>query len=201
MGKKTIIEQLDWKKIIDKCKGMKKNQVAILLLVGLLIFVVILPTKEKPKTTAESTKSETLEKQDLKEEQDMTGQLEERLKRTLRRIDSVGEVEVMITMKSKGEKIIEKDRPKTSKDSVEIDSQGGSRNTKEIISQEGTVYIKENGKEVPYVVEELAPKIEGVLVIAQGADQSNVIKNIYDAIMALFPVEPHKIKVVKMNVK
>ena len=42
-------------------------------------------------------------------------------------------------------------------------------------------------------------KVTGVLISAQGADQSMVVKNIQDAVMALFQVEAHKIKVMKMK--
>ncbi len=46
---------------------------------------------------------------------------------------------------------------------------------------------------------EVMPKVEGVLVVAQGGGDPKVAKNISDAVLALFPVEVHKIKVVKMN--
>ena len=39
----------------------------------------------------------------------------------------------------------------------------------------------------------------GVLVLAQGADSAVVKKDITDAVMALFGLEAHKIKVMKMN--
>lgn len=42
-------------------------------------------------------------------------------------------------------------------------------------------------------------EILGVLVVAQGADSPQTIKNIQDAVMALFQVEAHKIKVMKMK--
>ena len=44
----------------------------------------------------------------------------------------------------------------------------------------------------------LAPQIEGVLVLAQGGDNAVVSANITEAVMALFGIEAHKIKVMKM---
>nr|WP_294665217.1 hypothetical protein [uncultured Blautia sp.] len=41
--------------------------------------------------------------------------------------------------------------------------------------------------------------VTGVLVAAQGADNSVVSRNIVEAVMALFQVEAHKIKVMKMK--
>ncbi len=46
---------------------------------------------------------------------------------------------------------------------------------------------------------EMTPKVEGVLVVAEGGENAKTAKNISDAVLALFPVEVHKIKVVKMN--
>ena len=42
-------------------------------------------------------------------------------------------------------------------------------------------------------------KVEGVVVVAEGAGSATVDKNILDVVMALFNVEVHKIKIVKMS--
>ena len=42
-------------------------------------------------------------------------------------------------------------------------------------------------------------KVTGVLVSAEGANRSVIVKNIQDAVMALFQVDAHKIKVMKMK--
>lgn len=42
-------------------------------------------------------------------------------------------------------------------------------------------------------------KIQGVLIVAQGGDDPVVVRNIQEAVMALFQVEAHKIKVMKMK--
>lgn len=42
-------------------------------------------------------------------------------------------------------------------------------------------------------------KVTGVLIAAEGADNSVIVQNIQQAVMALFQVEAHKIKVMKMK--
>lgn len=42
------------------------------------------------------------------------------------------------------------------------------------------------------------PKVTGVLIAAEGADNSVVVRNIQQAVMALFQIEAHKIRVMKM---
>lgn len=41
--------------------------------------------------------------------------------------------------------------------------------------------------------------IQGALIVAQGGDNSVTVRNIQEAVMALFQVEAHKIKVMKMK--
>lgn len=70
----------------------------------------------------------------------------------------------------------------------------------EKVQEESTVYTQDgNGGRVPYVIEEMEPQIQGILVVAEGGDNSQVVQNITEAVMALFGVEAHKIKVMKMN--
>ena len=42
-------------------------------------------------------------------------------------------------------------------------------------------------------------EVEGVAIIAEGAENAVVIKNITDVVQALFDVDSHKIKVMKGN--
>lgn len=44
---------------------------------------------------------------------------------------------------------------------------------------------------------ELSPKIEGVVVIADGGENAVVKENINSAVQALFDIEPHKIRIMK----
>lgn len=53
----------------------------------------------------------------------------------------------------------------------------------------------------PYVTSESNPQVEGVLVIAEGGDKSSVKEEIIGAAQALFGIEPHKIKIMKMEVE
>lgn len=56
-----------------------------------------------------------------------------------------------------------------------------------------------SGNNEPYVVKTLLPKVKGVVVVAQGAGTGNINRNITDMVQALFNVEAHKVKVVKMD--
>lgn len=124
--------------------------------------------------------------------------LEERLEKILSDVNGVGTVSVMITLESSEELIVEKDLPQSYSDIKETDAQGGERTTSQTDREENTVYVTEGSASRPYVVMRLLPRVEGVLVVAQGAGNGAVNKSITEMLQALFDVEAHKIKVVKM---
>ena len=129
---------------------------------------------------------------------DYEAYLEEKTARTLQHVEGVGKAEVMITLKSGAQKIIEKDQQSSSQTTEEEDSQGGTRTSNDISSDKTSVYEQNSdGSQSPYVSKELSPEIEGVVVIADGGDNAVVVKNITEAVQALFGVEAHKIKIMK----
>ncbi len=181
--------------LLDKLKRGKKNQWLIVALVGVLILVIAIPVPKKEETQ----KVETIETTVLEENGQMET-LERRLEGVLRKVAGVGKVNVMITRKSSGEKVVEKDRPVTDGSMKEEDGETTSRSTTEKTLEEATVFVQDGqGGQMPYVKEELEPEIQGVIVVAEGGNDPKVIRNITEAVMALFDVEAHKIKVMKMN--
>ena len=66
-------------------------------------------------------------------------------------------------------------------------------------SETSTVVYKHDKEESPYVTNQYLPDVEGVLVVAQGGGNAVTVSDISDAVMALFNIEPHKIKIVKMS--
>jgi len=186
-------------KILTKIQSIKKDQLVIGLMVGLLLVIIAIPTKSSSPASTEDTTEKPSVLTELQADS-IESQFESRLAEILCNVQGVGNVSVMLTINSKGETIVEKDVSKTEKTSLETDSTGGTRNTTEIASDEVTVYLEdENGKQVPYVIKELEPTVEGVIVIAEGGDDPIVVKEISEAIMALFSVQAHKIKVMKME--
>ena len=125
--------------------------------------------------------------------------LEDDLKRILLQVEGVGEVDVAVTMESTGRKLVEKDVP-LSESSVDETGNGTNSKKESKNSEEATVYLENaDGTKAPYVVEETMPVVRGVLVVAQGADDPQVVAEIKEAAMALFHLEAHKIKVMKMK--
>ena len=174
---------------------VKKDQLLIVFLVGILLLVISIPAGTK-KTLANSSKSSV----GTTKQSEYTAYMEERLERILSQIDGAGQVQVMITWKSDGEKVVETDRKSNEENVSEQDSQGGSRTTSSHDTQETTVYnsgSSTSGVQEPYVSKELSPQAQGVIVIAPGGDDAVVVKNITEAVQALFEIDTHKIRIMK----
>ncbi len=192
-------------KWLDKIKSFKKEQILILLLCGALLLVIALPTEDPGSDLQLETESRTVS--GLQEESmpaavssaDRARQLEERLQEILSQVEGIGRTEVMLTLKSDGRKVVEKDLEQ-SQGKEESQEENAAAASDQASSSENTVYQRDaQGNELPYVTEEYEPEIAGVLVIAQGAGKASVVSEITEAVMALFGVEAHKIKVMKME--
>lgn len=193
-----------WKSYwMSKLRKPKKEQLVVLLLFGVLLVVIALPT-----TTG--TMGADKKDADISGTQGAAGtdtatltyeeQLEKRLSAILSQVAGAGRVEVMVTLESRGERIVEKDTPESRKSVEETDSSGGSRTTDEQEWGEETVYYEDgSGGKSPYVVKELEPNIEGVLVLAEGGDSAVVKQELLEAVQALFPIEAHKVKIMKLE--
>lgn len=191
---------MDFKQIFKNhsFKQWDKTQWTILILAGILLMVIAIPTGEKKER--EVTKEEREESASLNEES-YAESLERRLQNKLSKIEGAGRVEVMITLENYGENVVEKDSTNSTSRRIQK-GEGGSDNTEETreIRVETVYQDMDRGKE-PFVGSEKTPKIAGVLVVAQGADKTAVKQNISDAVMALFQIDVNRIKVVKMNIQ
>lgn len=206
IDKDRILEEL--KKI--KEHKIQKDQLLILLLVGILLLVITVPVGDgkKSESGSESGKEEEeglISTSSNVTEQEYASSMERQLESILSQMEGVGEVKVMITLRESAEKVIEKDIESSSENVSEKDSQGGERTTISESRGETTIYEEsadasdslsgQTGE--PYVSKEITPRVEGVVVVASGGDDAVVIKNITEAVQALFDIDTHKIRIVK----
>lgn len=207
---------------IREGKRPGKDQFVICILTGILLLVIAMPTsgKKAGKSGGNEFESGIWDSRDvnIKEsgEEEYTGRyentekidsaeeyeryMENKLEQAISAMEGAGKVKVMITVNTSRELVVAKDTSVTQQSTAENDSEGGSRTVEESDNGEATIYKKESdGSSSPYVVKMLQPVIGGVVVITQGGDRPEVNKNITEAIVALFDIEPNKIKVVKMK--
>ncbi len=185
-------------------KKLRKDQCLILILAGVLLCVVSLPV-EKEKTKSDLLDaSETIIKSErtfgVEEDADYVEYWEKRLEESLRCVEGAGRVRVLIYTGESEEMILAREGAEENSDTTETDASGGNRHIQES-RQDKTVVctVDERGQNVPLVIKTIAPSVEGVVVIAQGADRAQVRRDIIEAIQVLFDVDMNRISIIKMK--
>jgi stage III sporulation protein AG len=196
------------KKILGKISGGKKlgkDQCLILILAGILLCVISLPVeKDKSKSDLLDESGTIMKNEHTFDEEEISRDYvtywEEKLEESLQCVEGAGEVRVLIYTGGSEETILARDGSEEFSDTTETDAAGGSRHISENRLDKTVVRtVDERGQNVPLVVRTVAPDVEGVLVIAQGADRQQVRRDIIEAIQVLFDVDMNRISIIKMK--
>ena len=202
--------------VVGKLQNIKKTDWLALALAGAILLIIAMPSSSTNGLTGSETKignqkttSELLQLQEenqnknTNEEQaeKYVKELEERLESVLVQMEGVGAVKVMITISDYGENVAKSDMEEHSNTVTEVQNGNVSKTSVEQEMKEETICVEDESGTRPYIEKEILPTIEGVVVVAQGGGNPVVVSNISKAAMALFPIEAHKIIVVKMSDK
>ena len=184
-------------RVFAAVRRMKREQWLICGLAGLLLLVIAAPVKQKEqKKTQEEV---TVQSQELTDDQ-IRQSYEKQLESVLSQVEGVGTVQVAVAMESTGKKQVEKDSPEDTSTSSEKGDSGTERTSQTVTTGETTVYEDTgDGGQTPYISSSTYPEIRGVIVVAQGGGNPVIVQQIQEAVMALFHVEAHEIKVLKMK--
>ena len=192
-----------------KLSQEKKEKAVILFLLGVFFLLIATPVStfsDKDKTGLVDRKKE---KEDFagdvagtamenSEKNEYIERLENKLEQTIGGMEGAGKVLVMITLKDNGEKILDKNQPYES-ETVKSKEEGKETESSQIRSQQETVLVDEGGDTAPIVIQEIYPDVEGVVVVCEGGDNSELTIRIKEAVEALFSIDAHKIVVCKLQ--
>lgn len=204
------------KAIISKNEGggnnKKKIENLVFLVILLIITVVIINyiwngdkssnktvtnTAGKKLATTES-KSTTESNTNNKTNNSESG-LEQRLESILSNINGVGNVKVFINYSESSETVAMYNENSKTSVTEETDTSGGIRKVEETDSEKEIVYQEDGSNKTPIVQKTVEPKIEGAIVTAKGASNTNVKTNIIQAVEAATGLATHKIQVFEMS--
>ncbi len=175
-------------------------RLGLLVIAGVILMVFSIPEGDsgtKQETGKDSGKGE--EEIVIEAMERYAENREREVEELLEKVDGVGKVKVMLTLSSSEERIPLQNGQFKEEETKEGDSGGTSRDSSRYESQKENVLIQKEGEEKPYVVQVHAPVVEGVAVVAEGVDSVEKKKEIIEMIQALFRVEAHKIRVMKMH--
>lgn len=180
----------------------KWEKAAIFILLGVFFLLIATPAskfssknKNKPYIN-EAAKEVTIEKNIKNDE--YISRLENKLEQTIGGMEGAGKVEVMITLKDNGEKILDKDRPYESEKTL-LHEDGKESESSNIKSEQQTVLVEQEGNTTPIVIQEKYPEIEGVVIVCEGGENTVLALHIKEAVQALFSIDAHKIVVCKLK--
>ena len=146
---------------------------------GLGVLLLLWPSgagETKSTASPETTVEETLAAQ------------QKEMERILARIEGAGELHLMLTLESDGERTLAEDTEETL---------GGSQDAPESQSRRETVVLSVSGGEEVVVTRRESPVYRGALVVCQGADRAEVKLAVTQAVAALTGLGADRITVVK----
>ena len=171
------ILSLNLKKFVEKIKKNKKLEFGLYAAI-ILLAVLVYFSGAKPK--------ETKAQDPVQKSAAQTSTLEEKLTRTLSRIDGAGEVQVMISY-STSEEIVP---------AMSVDKQ-----TSETTDTESSkpMTIQQGDGEQPMVLYEKQPQVLGAIIVAEGAQDIRVRMDLLRAAQTVLGVSSSQVEVFAMK--
>lgn len=190
-------------KLKEMFKGKKKTENLLVLLVLLIIVVIAInyiwnSDEKKENNVKQESQSNEIKQVSTENIKDKT---EEKLENILSKISGVGKVRVMITYSVSSSITPVYDETSKVSNTTENDDSGGTRTITQTENDKQIVY-KENsdGSKEPITKNTESPKMEGAIIVAEGAENIEVKTNIIEAVEAATGLATHKIQVFKMEV-
>ncbi|NLK44907.1 MAG: sporulation stage III protein AG [Tissierellia bacterium] len=181
---KKHLENINNKKFI--------NNLFIILGISIIFLIVanyILGSKKEVANLENEFKSQI----SYEEEMDYSAYLEKKLENILSKLEGVGKVNVMVTLENSVEKITATNTSQTTESIVENDGEGGTRHVQR---EDLTLQVVTKGNDGSLlVVKEIKPKVLGVIVIAQGAEDPEVKEKLYEAVKTVLGIKGNKVQV------
>lgn len=184
-------------------KNKKNIENAIVFIIILVVTIIIINTIWNEDKT-DNTKTVQNDNANLVSSEPENNVVEDstqkNLKQILSKIDGVGKVEVLITYSESSQVVAMYNEKYKESQTEEGDTNGGTRVIQEVNKDKEIIYQEENGEKVPITEKIVMPKMEGALIVAEGANNASVKTNIIQAVEALTGLATHKIQVLEMKV-
>lgn len=177
------------KSFIDKFKKMKKTE---LLIIGILIILALFIYFNSNQLLGISSKNENDITTTISSTNQYITDLETRLSNVLSKVQGAGNVSVMISIECGSEIVVA-----TSSENKTNTSTGSSSSTQSSTTVEKPIIIGDT----PLILMEKLPKIKGVIVVAQGAENVQVRLELLRAVQALLDIDANNIEIFVGNKK
>lgn len=196
---------MDFKKLMEEIKKFKniKNiyNIVVLFLVGVLIVIVSTFFKESStgvvaNTMASKEQEEVITREELKDYEQAQNN---KLKYMLSQMKGVGRVEVMIHLEDDGELVPAININNGSSSINEKDNEGGVRSTTQNNNGSTVVITNKGSNSEPLILKKYYPKINGVMIVAEGAQDKQIQFDIVKVVSQTFNIPINKVNVYPMK--
>jgi stage III sporulation protein AG len=208
LEKNKIIEEI--KKIFNQ--KQLKNLMALCLVLGFVLIAmnVLIPNSKvitNNKLSGTNNQGDQNNNSPLKDSNE-TVQVEEKnyeenqkieLKNILKKMNGVGNVEVMMSFEQGEQKVPAYDKNTQKSTTEETDNEGGKRVNNQDTDGTKVVMKTSDGNNEPFVLTTYKPKICGVIIIAEGAENSKTKYEIEQAVSKLYNLSLDKVNVYSMK--
>lgn len=194
------------KEILEEFFKKKKINTLIIIIVIMLFSLVAISTL-KPNNDDNKVKETTvsgLEEEITKEKNDSAKDEYEKMQKEelaniLQQINGVGNVDVMMTFESGEVKVPAYDKDTQTSVTEEEDSEGGKRTNEQKNDGSKVVMSTSDEGNEPFVIQTYKPKVIGVAIVAEGAEDSKTKYEIERTVSALYNLSADKVKVHPMK--
>ncbi len=190
--------------MVKKTEGNPKKTIENLVVFVIILVVTIVAInmiwkedKQNP-SKQDDTKVLAQKNQTIQEKESQVveqNELEQKLEAILSKIEGAGNVEVLITYSQSSELVPVYNESSTVSTTEESDQQGGTRRIEENTTQKEVIYEENSGQKELVTQKVINPKVEGAIILAEGAEDSTVKTNIVQAVEAVTGIATHKIQV------
>lgn len=178
----------------------KKMENLVIFLVILIVTLIAVNTIWNGKEETENNSNKELaEINNIEETANGESNLEKNLENILMKLKGVGKVNVLITYSESNQIVAMYNENSKESTTEEEDTSGGKRTIQEVDTTKDIAYKEENGSKVPVTEKVIMAKIEGAIIIAEGAENATVKTNIIQAVEAVTGLATHKIQVFEMK--
>ncbi len=190
------------KEKITKKSNKFTYMIILIIIAGVMILVVSYFNDSTPtflNLSNDTTFQENKREENLSTSTTYQDKVKNELKNILSKVKGVGEVDVIIHFEGGEELIPALDSEKSNTVTEERDSNGGNRvnnnnkdGTKVVMSSQGS-------STEPLILKTYNPKIIGILIVAEGADDTRLSYELTKIVSSLYDISESKVSVIPMK--
>jgi stage III sporulation protein AG len=195
---------MDLRKFTDGCKKFfsKDRKLKLMVLLGIVGMLLILFSQSlgggSETATPESGGNST---GTLYTAEEYIAKSEEKLCALITQIEGVGRAEVMVTLENNGEYVYAQEEKRNLDKNVEPGGEEGDKITSKENIQSSYILVESGyGSKEPLIRTQLEPKIQGVVIICEGADNIRVEQSLINVATTTLGISSARVCVEKIAV-